>query len=63
MVTQNLSVELCSITVCSASKWGAAAWRDGAKYMRKGAKYIETNYGDLLGQVLAETKSVLQLVW
>ena len=31
--------------------------------MRKGAKYIETNYGDLLGRVMAETKSVLQLVW
>lgn len=47
----------------STIKSGKSAWKQGGVYMRKGAKYIETNYGDLLNSGWIQTKAFLEMIW
>jgi len=47
----------------SSLKSGKAAWKDGGVYMRKGAKYMETNYGDIFRNILDQTKAALGIIW
>merc|ERR1712179_683257 len=42
----------------SSIKSGKAAWKEGGVYMRKGAKYLEANYGEVAAQIWAQFKTV-----
>jgi len=47
----------------SSLKSGKAAWKEGGVYMRKGAKYLETNYGDLFAQIWSQVKAACGIIW
>eukprot|EP00092_Neocalanus_flemingeri_P007693 GFUD01008308.1.p1 GENE.GFUD01008308.1~~GFUD01008308.1.p1 ORF type:complete len:445 (+),score=149.66 GFUD01008308.1:53-1387(+) len=47
----------------SSLKSGKAAWKDGGHYMRKGAKYVETNYGDLFVNIWEQAKAAFGFIW
>jgi len=47
----------------STLKSGKAAWKEGGVYMRKGAKYLEANYGDLAMQIWAQIKTGFGVIW
>jgi len=47
----------------SSIKSGKTAWKQGGFYIRKGAKYIESNYGDLFANVIAQAKTALAKLW
>lgn len=47
----------------SSVKSGKAAWKEGGVYMRKGAKYLEANYGDLFANILAQAKTACGIIW
>lgn len=49
--------------VDSSLKSGQAAWKEGGVYMRKGAKYMEDNYGDLLANIWAQMKVAFGIIW
>lgn len=46
-----------------AIKGGQAAWQEGGKQLRDGARWAEDNYGDLASSVWEEVKRVFQSVW
>merc|ERR1719187_1323742 len=47
----------------SSIKSGKAAWKEGGVYMRKGAKYLEANYGEVAAQIWAQFKTVFGVIW
>lgn len=47
----------------SSLKSGKAAWKEGGVYMRKGAKYVEKNYGDLFQNIWDQTKAAFGIIW
>ena len=47
----------------SSIKSGKAVWKEGGVYMRKGAKYLEANYGEVAAQIWAQVKSVFGVIW
>jgi len=47
----------------SSLKSGKAAWKEGGVYMRKGAKYVEKNYGDLFQNIWDQAKAAFGIIW
>ena len=41
---------------------GKAAWNEGGKQLREGAKYIEANYGDFLQNIANQVNAAVALL-
>jgi len=48
--------------VSSAMSSGKAAWNEGGKHLRDGAKYVEENYGDLLQNIVNQIHAALSVL-
>lgn len=42
---------------------GQSAWKEGGRYLRQGAKYMETNHGDTIASIWEVMKSGVTFVW